>query len=153
VFVVLRISEYQKMGDKVGYAIVKKEHTIKKIILPKHGVQCRAVCDYRGGHEILKITVALSTIIAAKSSTPTKNPKTQTIREMLDHEEPRITLLWVPSSKGIPGNNKTDQTAKEALDEDISTIERYSPDDLKKWLTEEDCKENENKDGITETTR
>jgi hypothetical protein len=29
---------------------------------------------------------------------------------------------------------------KEALDEDISTTERYPPDDLKKWLTEEDFK-------------
>jgi hypothetical protein len=33
-----------------------------------------------------------------------------------------------------------DQAAKEALDEDISTTERYPLDDLKKWLTEEDFK-------------
>jgi hypothetical protein len=39
---------------------------------------------------------------------------------------------------GIPGNEKAEQAAKKALDEDISTTERYSPDDLKKWLTEED---------------
>jgi hypothetical protein len=36
-----------KMKDEVGYAIVKEEHTIKKRILhQKHGVQCRAVCNY-----------------------------------------------------------------------------------------------------------
>jgi hypothetical protein len=29
---------------------------------------------------------------------------------------------------------------KVALDEDISTTERYPPDDMKKWLTEEDFK-------------
>jgi hypothetical protein len=28
------------MGDKVGYAIVKAEHTIKKIILPQNTVFC-----------------------------------------------------------------------------------------------------------------
>jgi hypothetical protein len=31
-------------------------------------------------------------------------------------------------------------TAKEALHENISTTERYPPDDLKKWLTEEEFK-------------
>jgi ribonuclease HI len=50
---------------------------------------------------------------------------------MLDHEGPRFTLLWVLSYKGIPGNEKADQAAKEALDEDISTTKRYPPDDLK----------------------
>jgi hypothetical protein len=55
---------------------------------------------------------------------------------MLDHEGTRIT----PSHKGIQGNEKAIQAAKKALDEDISTTERYPPDDLKKWLTEEDFK-------------
>jgi hypothetical protein len=77
--------------------------------------------------------------MAAENRTPTKNSKTQTIRKMLDHEGPRITFL-VPSHKGIPDNEKADQAAKEALDEDISTTERYPPDDLKKWLTEVDFK-------------
>jgi hypothetical protein len=44
------------------------------------------------------------------------------------------------SHKGIPSNKKADQAAKETLDEDISTNERYLLDDLKKWLTEEDFK-------------
>jgi ribonuclease HI len=59
--------------------------------------------------------------MADENRTPTKNPKTQTIRKMLDHEGPRISLLWVPSHVGILGNEKADQAAKEALDEDIST--------------------------------
>jgi ribonuclease HI len=71
---------------------------------------------------------------------------------MLDHDGPRSTLLWVPSHVEIPGNEKADQAAKAALDEDISTTERYPPDDLKKWLTEEDF-QRETKDGKRETTR
>jgi hypothetical protein len=49
-------------------------------------------------HEIVIITGFLSTVMAAENYTPTKNPKTQTIRKMLDQEGPRITL---PSHKGI----------------------------------------------------
>jgi ribonuclease HI len=49
---------------------------------------------------------------------------------MLYNEGPSITLLWVPSHKEKSGNEKADQAAKEALDEDISTNERYPPDNL-----------------------
>jgi ribonuclease HI len=136
------------MGDKVGYAIVKEEHTIKKRILPQNTVfsveQSAIIGAIQSGknsrHEIVIITDSLSTVMAAESRTPTKNLKTQTIRKMLDQEEPRIILLWVLSHKGIPGNEKADQAAKEAPDEDIPTTERYPPDDLKKYLTEENFK-------------
>jgi hypothetical protein len=59
---------------------------------------------------------------------------------MLDQERPRITLLWVPSHKRIPGNENSNLAAKKALEEDILTTERYPPDDLKKSSTEEDYK-------------
>jgi hypothetical protein len=87
--------------------------------------------------------------MAVENRTPTKNRKTQTIRKMLDHEGPRITLLWVPSHVGIPGNEKTDQAAKEALDEDISTTERY-PIWRNGWP--KSISKRETKDGKTETT-
>jgi hypothetical protein len=48
-------------------------------------------------HKIVIITDSLSTIMAAESRTPTKNPKTQTVRKMLDQDGPRTSLLWVAS--------------------------------------------------------
>jgi ribonuclease HI len=133
--------------DKLGYVVVKEEHTIKKKILPQNTVfsakQSAIIeaiqSEKNNRHEKVIITDSLSTIMAAENRTPTKNPKTQTVRNILDHKGPRITLLRVPSHVGIPGNEKVDQTVKGALDEDISTPERYPPDDLK-WLTEEDFK-------------
>jgi hypothetical protein len=44
-------------------------------------------------HEIVIITDSLCTIMAVENRTPTKIPKTQTIRKMMDHEGPRITPL------------------------------------------------------------
>jgi hypothetical protein len=125
------------MRDKVGYAVVKEEHTIKKRILPQNTVfsaEQSAIIEAiqsetNNRHEIVIITDSLSTITATESRTPTKNPKTQTIRKMLDHEGPRITLpvTWEYQVMKKP----TRQRKKRQT-------ERYPPDDLMKWLTEED---------------
>jgi hypothetical protein len=71
------------MGDKVGYAIVKEEHTIQKSILPQNTVFNAEQCVIIGAiqseknikHKIMIITDSLSTIMVAKSRTPTRNPK------------------------------------------------------------------------------
>jgi hypothetical protein len=76
-----------KMAYKVGYAIVKEEHTIKKRILPQNTVFSAEQSAIIGAiqseknsrHETGMITDSLSTIMAAESRTPTKNLKTQTI--------------------------------------------------------------------------
>jgi hypothetical protein len=82
------------------YAMVKEEHTIKKRILPQNTVFSAEESAIIGAiqseensrHEIVIITESQSRI-------PTRNPKTQTIRKMLDQEVPKITLLWVPVTK------------------------------------------------------
>jgi ribonuclease HI len=138
-------TDASKMGDKMRYAIVKEEHTIRKRILPQNTMISAEKSAIIGAiqskknnrHKIVIIMDSLSTIMAAESHTPTKNP---TIRKMLENDGPRITLLWVRSHKGLPGNEKTDQAVKEALDENISTNERYPTDDLQKWLTEDELK-------------
>jgi hypothetical protein len=86
----------------------RRAHNQEKNSTSKHGVQCGALDTNR--HEIVKKTDSLSTIMADEHRIPTKNPKTQTIRKILDHdhEGPRTTLLWVLSYVGIPGNEKAD---------------------------------------------
>jgi hypothetical protein len=88
------------MGNRVGHVIVKEEHTIKKIILPQNAVFSVEQSAISGEiqseknsrhEEIVIITDSVSMIMAAESHTPTKNPKTKTIRKKLDHEGPRIT--------------------------------------------------------------
>jgi hypothetical protein len=90
-------------------------------------------------HEIVLITDSLSTIMAAENRTPTKNPKTQTIRKMLDHKGPGLPSYGSPVTREYQVMKRLTKKRKK-LDEDIPTTERYPPDDLKKWLTEEDFK-------------
>jgi hypothetical protein len=79
-----------KMEDKVGYAVIKEEHTIKRRILPQNTIEA-IQSEKNNRHEKVIITDSLSMIMAAENRKPTKNSKTQTIRKMLDHEGPRIT--------------------------------------------------------------
>jgi hypothetical protein len=83
------------MRDKVGYAIVKEEHMIKRRILPQNtvfSVEQSAIIGAiqskkNSRHKMVIITDSLSTIMAAESRTPTKNPKTQTIRKIRKDRE------------------------------------------------------------------
>jgi hypothetical protein len=47
----------------------------------------------------------------------TKNPKTQTIRKLMDQQGGKITLLWVLGHVGI--TNNADTATKKALTERI----------------------------------
>jgi hypothetical protein len=69
-----------KMVDKVGYVIVKKEHTIRKRILPQNTVYSAEQSaigaiqsEKNNRNKIVIITDSLNTIMAAESRTPTKN--------------------------------------------------------------------------------
>jgi hypothetical protein len=65
------------MRDKVGYAIVKEEHTIKKRILTQNtefnveqSAIIGAIQSEKSRRKIVIITNSLSTIMAAESRTP-----------------------------------------------------------------------------------
>jgi ribonuclease HI len=64
------------------------------------------------------ITDSLSTMMAVSDRKRSKNPKTQTIRKLMDKKPSNITLLWVPRHVGIPENETADKAANEALEKE-----------------------------------
>jgi ribonuclease HI len=79
-------------------------------------------------------------MMAVKDTRWTKNPKTRRMRELLDQEKGRVKLKWIPSYSGITGNEKADEVAKNALEEDINDQELYPPQDLINWMKKTDVK-------------
>jgi ribonuclease HI len=49
----------------------------------------------------------------------------------MEQKPSKITLLWVSSRVGIPGNETADEAVKEVLDEEIQHNEKYLPHDEK----------------------
>jgi ribonuclease HI len=42
----------------------------------------------------------------------------------------RVKLMWIPSHSGITGNERADEAAKNALEDNINDRELYPPLDL-----------------------
>jgi hypothetical protein len=88
-----------KRGDKVGYAIAKEEHTIRKRFLPQNTLFSAEQTAIIGAiqskkhnrHKIVTITDSLSTIMAVESRTPTKNPN----NELLER-------CWIMKGQELP---------------------------------------------------
>jgi hypothetical protein len=106
-----------KMRDKVGYAVVKEEHTIQ----PQNTV-CSA---------------EQSTIIETIQSE--KNNGHEIVKTAHQRRTPRHKLserCWIMKNQELSSYGSAVkleyQAAKKALEEDISTTVRYPPDDLKK---------------------
>jgi hypothetical protein len=61
----------------------------------------------RKGERRVIITDSLSTLMAVEGDINSKNPKTLSLRKLLDEEREKFTLLWVPGhrrrSKSCPG--------------------------------------------------
>jgi ribonuclease HI len=48
-----------------------------------------------------------------------KNPKTLSLRKLLEDKSEKVTFLWVPGSMRKPGNEIADKEAKIALEYDL----------------------------------
>jgi hypothetical protein len=81
-----------------------------------------------------------------------KNPKTRQIMEVLDQEKERVKLMWIPSHSEITGNERTDEAAKNALEEDINDRELFSPQDLINWMRKTDVKNRQERCALGENT-
>jgi hypothetical protein len=76
-------------------------------------------------------------LVAASDEKNTKNPKTWTIRKLIGQEEDEVTLLWVLSNIGIPGNIKSGNAVREAFNENLDRTKEYPLQDLANWITEQ----------------
>jgi ribonuclease HI len=80
------------------------------------------------------VTDCLSTMMAVEGTRWPKNLKTKQIRKLVDQEKGRVQLMCIPSHSEITGNEKADEVAKNALEEDINDRELYSPQDPINWM-------------------
>jgi hypothetical protein len=64
----------------------------------------------------VKITDSLSTMIAVSDRKWTKNPKTQTIKKLMNQQGGKIVLFWVPGHVSITSNNNVDTKKNTSLD-------------------------------------
>jgi ribonuclease HI len=130
-----------------GYAIFTPETTLinrlrsqTTIFSAEQEAIIKAICISKGKEATVSATDSLSTMMAVEGTRWTKNPKTRRIRELLDQEKGRVKLMWIPSHSGITGNERADEAAKNALEEDIKDRELYPPQDLIIWMKKIDAK-------------
>jgi ribonuclease HI len=83
----------------------------------------------RRGERRVIITDSLSTIMAIEGEIYAKNPKTISLRKLLDEESRKVTRLWVSGHMRIPGNEIADEEAKAALEDDLLATEKYPRSD------------------------
>jgi hypothetical protein len=90
----------------------------------------KVICISKGKGANVIATAFLSTMMAVEGTRWTKNSKTRRIRELLDQEKGRVKLMWIPSHSEITRNERADEAAKNAVEEDINGRELYPPQEL-----------------------
>jgi hypothetical protein len=104
--------------EEVGYAVIWEEQTIIWQIHPHNSIYSAEQSA------IINATWKRRTegdihgwMMAVSNRKRTKNPKTLSIRKLMDQQGGKITLLWVQGHVGVTGNENADTAAKKALNE------------------------------------
>jgi hypothetical protein len=124
--------------------VITLDQKFRKSLKPQNTVysdeQKAIYVTQRTGERRVIITYSLNTLMAVKGDINSKNTKTLSLRKLLDEDREKVTLPWVPSHMGIPGNEIADEEAKVALEDDLLSTEKYPPQDLIDWIKTEDDK-------------
>jgi hypothetical protein len=112
-----KVQDGSKKEERVGYAVIWNQQEITKRVWPKNIIySAEQSAIITAIHSTMKepgkkviTTDSLGILVAASDKKNTKNPKTQTIRKLLEQEGANLTLLWVLSHVGIPGNENLEK--------------------------------------------
>lgn len=138
-----------KINDKVAWAVTSEESEIKSGRLEDNATiltaEIKAIAEAAkikdNKKKVIIMTDSLSTIEMIENKNE-KNNNCRYLMNILNREKKKIILMWIPSHKGIKGNEMADECAKNAINKEKQN--EMTENDSKLYI-ENIIKEKENK--------
>ena len=128
-----------KSDEGVAYATINSETTIKRKIDPAssiytaelHGIMEAINLSPTYANNKITIFTDSKSSIQGIAKLRNRNPLIQEIADKAEQSPKQFILCWVPSHVGVPGNERADQAAREALSLESITPHRLVRSDVK----------------------